>query len=223
MASVAAVTHTKQILFQFFINDLVLCQIAFCPFPYVGNPPGDNLRLQLELYKHVKKGSEYRKQKDRDQPGHLKAGILFFIQDPHCQESAYEYKCTVSVCLIPFVQPQIKPDESRDLQSRKQKKEGGTPKDQPQKPAFPLSLHVLHRFLHMFQDIPSLTGMSFVTQPAWLSSAWRRSSMMSFTFSIPTLSRIREGSTPASTSWLSESWRCVWLAGCRTHVLASAT
>ena len=55
------------------------------------------------------------------------------------------------------------------------------------------------------------------------SIACCRSAMMSSAFSMPTERRMRSGATPASRSCSSESWRCVWLAGWRTQVRASAT
>lgn len=63
--------------------------------------------------------------------------------------------------------------------------------------------------------VPVASGRRFPLgyAPKVLSSACRRSAMMSSTSSIPTERRMRSGATPASRSCSSESWRWVWLAG----------
>lgn len=56
-----------------------------------------------------------------------------------------------------------------------------------------------------------------------VSNACSRSAIISPAFSIPTDRRIKSGATPASSNCASVICRWVWLAGCRTQVLASAT
>ena len=83
------------------------------------NPSRKDLRLCLELDKHIKQGSEYREQEDRDQPGHLKARILLFIQDMDREDRADHSKGTISPCLVSLVQPPIDPVQHCQLQRDK--------------------------------------------------------------------------------------------------------
>ena len=60
-------------------------------------------------------------------------------------------------------------------------------------------------------------------QPYTVASACSRSASKSSVDSIPQLKRTISGEIPQATSSSSFIWRCVALAGCSTHVRASAT
>ena len=109
-----------------FIDSRVLLQKVVRPLLNLGDPFGEDLRLHLKLDKHVEQGSEYRKQQDRDQPRHFKAGVLLFVQNMDREDRTDQSERTVSPGLIFVIQPYIVPEEKRQLQRDKQQEEHGS-------------------------------------------------------------------------------------------------
>ena len=105
--------------FQSLTDIQVLIKVMIRLLFHLFNPSRKDLRLCLELDEHIKQGSEYREQEDRDQPGHLKARILLFIQDMDREDRADHSKGTISPCLVSLVQPHIDPVQHCQLQRDK--------------------------------------------------------------------------------------------------------
>ena len=98
------------------------------------------------------------------------------------------------------------------------------PIQQSRKATKPLNNYPLTQVKQLTKHYGANPPQADILKPLYtVASACSRSASKSSVDSMPQLKRTRSGEIPQATSSSSFIWRCVALAGCSTHVRASAT